>query len=156
MRPAANGQRSVVVNWSIAGQLIGQFPAAVVVVNWPPFRGPLTACRPHRAIHRRHAVHTTATRRPSIRMPPPRLQASGVSPFPTTPLPRCDRSNRAPSKSSYPPGCHHSPSIKTPPSDRYQEARRDRSPRLQDRESEPLGPVVRSHGYNPKNDPPRN
>jgi hypothetical protein len=50
MQPAAKRQRSVVVNWSIHGQLIGQFPAAVVVVNWPPFRGPLTACR-----HRPHS-----------------------------------------------------------------------------------------------------
>jgi hypothetical protein len=49
MQPAPNRQRSAVVNWSIAGQLINQFPAAVVVVNWPPFRGPLTACR-----HRSH------------------------------------------------------------------------------------------------------
>jgi len=49
MQPAPKPQRSAVVNWSIHGQLIDQFPAAVVVVNWPPFRGPLTACRhgPH-------------------------------------------------------------------------------------------------------------
>jgi hypothetical protein len=58
MRPAPNRQRSVVVNWSIAGQLINQFPAAVVVVNWPPFRGPLTACR-HRHPHWPHPPPST-------------------------------------------------------------------------------------------------
>jgi len=44
--------------WSIgqfAGQLIDQFPMAVVVVNCPPFKGALTACHPHRVIHCRHA-----------------------------------------------------------------------------------------------------
>jgi hypothetical protein len=37
----------VVGNWSIPGQLIDQLLTAVVVVNCPPFKGALTACRPH-------------------------------------------------------------------------------------------------------------
>jgi hypothetical protein len=37
------------------GQLIDQFPMAAVVVNCPPFKGALTACHPHQAIHHRHA-----------------------------------------------------------------------------------------------------
>jgi hypothetical protein len=47
MQPIPKSLPSPVVNWSIPGQLIGQLPAAVVVVNCPPFRGALTACRPH-------------------------------------------------------------------------------------------------------------
>jgi hypothetical protein len=39
---------NAVVNWSIPGQLIDQIPAAVVVVNGPPLRGPLITCRPTR------------------------------------------------------------------------------------------------------------
>jgi hypothetical protein len=39
MQPAPKRQRSAVVNWSIHGQFIDQFPAAVVVVIGPPFRG---------------------------------------------------------------------------------------------------------------------
>jgi hypothetical protein len=50
MQPVPKRQRNAVVNWSMPGQLIDQFPAAVVVVNGPPFRGPLTACR-HRHPH---------------------------------------------------------------------------------------------------------
>jgi hypothetical protein len=44
---------SPMVDWSIAGQWIDQLPAAVVVVNGPPFRGPLTTCRPrnHQSRH---------------------------------------------------------------------------------------------------------
>jgi hypothetical protein len=47
MQPSLMRQHSPVVNWSIPGQLIDQFPAAVVVVNGPPLRGPLITCRPH-------------------------------------------------------------------------------------------------------------
>jgi len=64
MQPAPKPQRSAVVNWSIHGQLIDQFPAAVVVVNWPPFRGPLTACR-HRHPHWPHPVPTALQRSPT-------------------------------------------------------------------------------------------
>jgi hypothetical protein len=39
MQPTSNLQPSVVVNWSIPGQLIDQFPAAVMVINSLPFRG---------------------------------------------------------------------------------------------------------------------
>ena len=41
---------SMVVNWSIHGQLIDQLPMAVVVVNCPPFKGALTACHPHQRL----------------------------------------------------------------------------------------------------------
>ena len=64
MQPAPKPQRSAVVNWSIHGQLIDQFPAAVVVVNWPPFRGPLTACR-HRHPHWPHPVPTALQKSPA-------------------------------------------------------------------------------------------
>ena len=37
---------SAVVNWSIPGQLIDQFPAAVVVINCPPFRGTIDRLPP--------------------------------------------------------------------------------------------------------------
>lgn len=47
MQPILKSPVSPVVNWSILGRLIGQLPAAVVVVNGPPFRGPLITCRPH-------------------------------------------------------------------------------------------------------------
>jgi hypothetical protein len=39
MQPTPALQLSTAVNWSIAGQLIDQFPAAVVVINSLPFRG---------------------------------------------------------------------------------------------------------------------
>jgi hypothetical protein len=39
MKPAPKMPHSAVVNWSIAVQLIDQFPAAGVVINCPPFRG---------------------------------------------------------------------------------------------------------------------
>jgi hypothetical protein len=39
MEPAQKLRPSAVVNWSIPVQLIDQFPAAVVVINCPPFRG---------------------------------------------------------------------------------------------------------------------
>jgi hypothetical protein len=39
MQPISNPQPSVVVKWSIPGQLIDQFPAAVVVINSLPLRG---------------------------------------------------------------------------------------------------------------------
>ena len=58
MHPTSKRQGNMVVNWSIPGQLIDQFPAAVVVVNWPPFRGPLTACR-HRHPHWPHPLPST-------------------------------------------------------------------------------------------------
>jgi hypothetical protein len=61
MQPAPKRQRSAVVNWSIPGQSIDQFPAAVVVVNWPPFRGPLITCR-HRHPHWPHPVPTILQR----------------------------------------------------------------------------------------------
>jgi hypothetical protein len=64
MQPAPKRQLSAVVNWLIAGQLIDQFPAAVVVVNWPPFRGPLTACR-HRHPHWPHPVPTALQKSPA-------------------------------------------------------------------------------------------
>jgi hypothetical protein len=47
MQPTPRTQPSPGVNWSIPGQLIDQFPTAVVVVNGPPFRGPLITCHPH-------------------------------------------------------------------------------------------------------------
>ncbi len=47
MQPRLKSPTSPVVNWSILGQLMVQSPAAVVVVNGPPFRGPLITCRPH-------------------------------------------------------------------------------------------------------------
>ena len=39
MQPIPKLQPSAVVNWSIPGQLIDQFPAAVVVINSLPLRG---------------------------------------------------------------------------------------------------------------------
>jgi hypothetical protein len=39
MQPVPKQQRSAVVNWSIPGEFIDQFPTAVVVVIGPPFRG---------------------------------------------------------------------------------------------------------------------
>lgn len=48
MQPVTCPPPEAVVNWSIHGQLIDQFPAAVVVVNRPPFRGLLITCRPDR------------------------------------------------------------------------------------------------------------
>jgi hypothetical protein len=38
MQPMPKLQPSAVVNWSIPGQLIDQFPAAMVVINSLPFR----------------------------------------------------------------------------------------------------------------------
>jgi hypothetical protein len=64
MRPAPKRQRSSVVNWSIPGQLIDQSPAAVVVVNWPPFRGPLITRR-HCHPHWPHLVPTLLPRSPT-------------------------------------------------------------------------------------------
>jgi hypothetical protein len=39
MQPAPKRPRSSVVNWSIPGQLVDQFPMAAVVVNCPPLGG---------------------------------------------------------------------------------------------------------------------
>jgi hypothetical protein len=46
MQPRVKSSASLATNWLMTGQLIDQFPAAVVVVNGPPFRGPLITCRP--------------------------------------------------------------------------------------------------------------
>ena len=46
MQPTPALQLSTAVNWSIAGQLIDQFPAAVVVINCPPFRGTIDRLPP--------------------------------------------------------------------------------------------------------------
>jgi hypothetical protein len=46
MQTTLQSPLDAVINWSIPGQLVDQFPAAVVVVKWPPFRGPLITCRP--------------------------------------------------------------------------------------------------------------
>ena len=53
MEPMMMLSPSPLANWSIAGQWIDQLPTAVVVVNGPPFRGPLTTCRPrnHQSCH---------------------------------------------------------------------------------------------------------
>ena len=45
MQPIPKSQLRDAGNWSIPDQLIDQFPAAVVVVNCPPFRGALMTCR---------------------------------------------------------------------------------------------------------------
>src|ERR1700722_1552995 len=46
MHPIPKPQLSPVVNWSIPGRLIDQFPAAVVVINCPPFRGTIDRLPP--------------------------------------------------------------------------------------------------------------
>jgi hypothetical protein len=46
MRLIPKPQPSPVVNWSIPRQLIDQFPAAVVVINCPPFRGTIDRLPP--------------------------------------------------------------------------------------------------------------
>jgi len=48
MQPTSRTQLRAEVNWSIRGQLIDQFRTAVVVVNGPPYRGPLITRRSHR------------------------------------------------------------------------------------------------------------
>jgi hypothetical protein len=51
MQPIPARQLSAAVNWSIPGQLIDQFPAAMVVINSLPFRGRidrLPPSQPHR------------------------------------------------------------------------------------------------------------
>jgi hypothetical protein len=45
MQPIPQSRPRLAVNRSFLGQLIDQLPAAVVVVNGPPFRGPLITCR---------------------------------------------------------------------------------------------------------------
>lgn len=47
MQPTPRTRPSTVVNRPFPGRLIDQFPTAVVVVNGPPFRGPLITCRAH-------------------------------------------------------------------------------------------------------------
>jgi hypothetical protein len=64
MQPISNPQPSPVVNWSIPGQFIDQLPAAVVVVNSPPFRGLLITCRPH-CLHWPRHVPTKIARWPA-------------------------------------------------------------------------------------------
>lgn len=64
MQPIPNRQTSPAVNWSIPGQSIDQFPAAVVVLNGPPFRGPLIACRPCQ-LHCPHPLPTPTGRLPA-------------------------------------------------------------------------------------------
>jgi hypothetical protein len=54
MQPIPNPQHSAVINCSIPVQLIDEFPTAVVVINCPPLRGQLIACRPHHP----HSPHT--------------------------------------------------------------------------------------------------
>jgi len=46
MQPTRKLLLSAVVNWSISRQLIDQFPAAVVVINCPPFRGTIDRLPP--------------------------------------------------------------------------------------------------------------
>jgi hypothetical protein len=64
MQPAPKRQPNMVVNWSIPGQLIDQFPAAVVVINGPPLRGPLITCR-HRHLHWPHTPADNIARSPT-------------------------------------------------------------------------------------------
>jgi hypothetical protein len=64
MQPTQNAPPSPVVNWSILGQLIDQLPAAVVVVNGPPFRGPLITRRQHHLHWPRH-MQTKVARWPA-------------------------------------------------------------------------------------------
>jgi hypothetical protein len=84
-RPAVNG--------SMTGLMIDQFPMAAVVVNCPPFKGALTACHPHRAIHSRHADDKAC-----CVVPPEVLQGSKVSHSPCRPSakgPACPSSTGA-------------------------------------------------------------
>jgi hypothetical protein len=85
MQPTPQSRPRPSVNWSILGQLIDQLPAAVVVVNGPPFRGPLITCR-----HRLPVLPHTAS--------PPAVQCYGV----TESTPRIDRQNCSESTSGLP------------------------------------------------------
>jgi hypothetical protein len=51
----------VVVNWSIPGQLIDQFPHGSGGGQLPPFKGALTACHPQQLIDRTCSRRTDAT-----------------------------------------------------------------------------------------------
>jgi hypothetical protein len=46
-----------------------QSPMAAVVVNWPPFRGPLTACHPHQVIDRTCCALCRTPARARCRLP---------------------------------------------------------------------------------------
>jgi hypothetical protein len=59
MPPVTSLPLEPAVNWAMSGELIDQFPAAVVVVNCPPFRGALITCR-HRRCKWTHALPARA------------------------------------------------------------------------------------------------
>jgi hypothetical protein len=66
MQPTPALQLSTAVNWSIAGQLIDQFPAAVVVINSLPFRGRIDRLPPSQPHRLRLVPAPTARLRPAV------------------------------------------------------------------------------------------
>ena len=66
MQPTPALQLSAAVNWSIPGQWIDQFPAALVVINSLPFRGRIDRLPPSQPRRRHTLPSPTARSLPAI------------------------------------------------------------------------------------------